>query len=82
MRSRAVWKVIAADLPVYRETAGQIPLYLDPLDGPGWERAILAYAREQSADRAAQLERLGGWTAPSWPNHFALVDAMLSELAG
>ncbi len=74
--------VIAADLPVYRETAGQIPLYLDPLDGPGWERAILAYAREQSADRAAQLERLGGWTAPSWPNHFALVDAMLSELAG
>ena len=26
--------VIASDLPVFREIAGDIPLYLDPLDGP------------------------------------------------
>jgi len=65
---------------VFRETAGEIPLTLDPLDGPGWERAVLAYARPDSPERQAQLARLTGWQAPGWPAHFALVDAMLSEL--
>lgn len=74
--------VIASDLPVFRETAGEIPLYLDPLDGPGWERAVLAYAQPDSPERKAQLVRLSGWQAPGWPAHFARVDAMLSELGG
>ncbi|MGB9610514.1 MAG: glycosyltransferase family 4 protein, partial [Bryobacteraceae bacterium] len=37
--------VIAADLPVFREVAGAIPEYLDPLDGAGWRRVILGYAQ-------------------------------------
>jgi glycosyltransferase involved in cell wall biosynthesis len=73
--------VIASDLPVFRETAGDIPLYLDPLDGPGWERAVLAYAQPDSPERKAQLAHLKGWRAPDWPAHFAAVDAMLSELS-
>lgn len=72
---------IASDLPVFRETAGAIPEYIDPLDGPGWERTILAYAQPDSPTRQAQLARLKGWQAPDWPAHFAMVDAMLSELA-
>lgn len=74
--------VIASDLAVFRETAAQIPLYLDPLDGPGWERAVHAYALANSPERKAQLERLADWQAPGWPAHFALVEAMLGELAG
>lgn len=73
--------VIASDLPVFRETAGHIPEFLDPLDGPGWERTILAYARPDSPERRSQLERLKGWQAPDWPSHFALVDRMLGELS-
>jgi glycosyltransferase involved in cell wall biosynthesis len=72
--------VIASDLPVFRETAGEIPLFLDPLDGPGWERAILSYARPDSPERPAQLGRLNGWQAPGWPAHFALVERMLNGL--
>jgi len=34
--------VIASDLPVFREIAGAMPEYLEPLDGPGWQRAIAA----------------------------------------
>jgi glycosyltransferase involved in cell wall biosynthesis len=74
--------VIASDLPVFRETAGEIPLYLDPLDGPGWERAVLDYAHPDSPERLAQLGRLKGWQAPGWPAHFALVERMLNELGG
>ncbi|GBQ29264.1 glycosyltransferase [Gluconacetobacter sacchari DSM 12717] len=31
---------LCSDLPVFREIAGDFPVYLDPLDGPGWRRAI------------------------------------------
>lgn len=72
--------VIASDLPVYRETAGDIPLYLDPLDGPGWMRAILDHCDEGSAARTAQLARLAGWTPPRWDSHFARVDSLLDQL--
>lgn len=72
--------VIASDLAVYRETAGEVPLYLDPLDGPGWMEAVLDYAAPQSAGRAAQLMRLAGWSAPGWADHFARVDQLLEQL--
>lgn len=31
---------LCSDLPVFREIALDLPVYLDPLDGPGWRRAI------------------------------------------
>ena len=65
--------VIASDLPALRETGGDVPDYLDPLDGPGWRRAIRDYAAPGSARRAAQLERLAGWSPPGWDAHFAAV---------
>ncbi|GAA0574267.1 glycosyltransferase family 1 protein [Caenispirillum bisanense] len=69
--------VIASDLPVFREIAGEIPEYLDPLDGPGWRRVILDYAQPQSALRAAQLERMQGFKAPTWAEHFSAVESFL-----
>ncbi|PKB19008.1 glycosyltransferase involved in cell wall biosynthesis [Novosphingobium kunmingense] len=72
--------VIASDLAVYRETAGEVPLYLDPLDGPAWIKAVLDYAAPQSAARAAQLARLTAWSAPRWEDHFAQVDDLLERL--
>jgi len=70
--------VICSNLPALRETGGQVPEYLDPLDGPGWREAIVDYARPESAGRAAQLRRLGGWRPPRWEDHFAQVDALIS----
>lgn len=34
-------RVIASDLPVFREIAGNAPRYVSPLDGLGWRRAIV-----------------------------------------
>jgi len=73
--------VIASNLEVFRELAGEIPDYLSPIDGLGWARAIEDYAREDSAARAAQIDRLQGWTAPTWEGHFAKVDRWLESLA-
>jgi glycosyltransferase involved in cell wall biosynthesis len=62
--------VIASDIPVLRETGGDVPEYLDPLDGPAWIRAIGDYALGDSPRRAAQLQRMGSWKAPGWDEHF------------
>ncbi len=72
--------VIASDLPAHREVGGAVPDYLDPLDGPGWQAAIIDHARPGSARRAAQRERLPSWQAPNWPAHFAAVFAFLDGL--
>lgn len=72
--------VIASDIPVLRETGGDVPDYLDPLDGPGWTRAVQDHARADSPMRAAQLARMVGWSAPRWDAHFAQVLAFLDAL--
>lgn len=71
--------VIASDLPVFREIAGEIPLYLDPHDDAGWEAAIRAYCGD-APDRVRQLALLPQFRAPTWADHFAKVDAWLSGL--
>ncbi|CBJ51880.1 glycosyltransferase family 4 protein [Ralstonia solanacearum] len=72
--------VVASDLPVFREIAGSLPDYLDPLDGIGWLARIASYATDTSPERIAQLERLKGFAPPSWASHFARVDAWLERL--
>ena len=72
--------VVASDLPVFREIAGEIPDYLDPLDGVGWRDAIVDYAQPDSTRRADQLGRMAGWQAPTWVAHFESVEALMAEI--
>jgi len=72
--------VIASDLPVFREIAGDVPEYLDPLDGMAWMARILAYAEPASAERAGQVERITGFMPPSWSDHFQVVERFLERL--
>jgi len=72
--------VLASDLDVFREIAGDIPDYLDPLDGPGWLAGIQAYARADSPERNAQLGRIERFREPTWAEHFEHVDRFLETL--
>jgi glycosyltransferase involved in cell wall biosynthesis len=72
---------LCSDIPALRETGGTVPDFIDPLDGPGWYRAILDYAAPGSLRRASQLARLSGWDPPRWENHFAIVDRFIAEVA-
>src|SRR3546814_18764202 len=74
--------VICSDIVAHREGGGDAPDYLDPLDGLGWLRAIEAYSRADSPERAAHLARIAarseerrvgkGWDQPCesrwWPH--------------
>jgi glycosyltransferase involved in cell wall biosynthesis len=72
---------LCSDIPALRETGGQVPEFLDPLDGPGWRSAVLDYAAPGSPRRAAQLARLARWQPPRWDDHFAGVDRFIAEAA-
>jgi glycosyltransferase involved in cell wall biosynthesis len=71
--------VLCSNLAALRENGGDVPEYLDPLDGLGWRSAVVDYALPASPRRAAQLCRLSGWRAPSWQDHFSTVEALIAE---
>ena len=72
--------VIASDLPVFGEFAGDVPQWVSPLDGVGWLRAVMAYTDSQHPERLAQLDRLRAWRAPTWDDHFEVVEDFLERL--
>lgn len=72
--------VIASDLAVFREIAGGVPDYVDPIDGPGWMECVLDYARPDSVRRRLQCERFGCVSIPTWAGHFEVVDALLEAV--
>lgn len=73
--------VIASDLAALREVGGDVPDYLDPLDGPGWKAMVLDHAA-QGAAHAAQIARLPGWHDPTWGEHMAIVTKAIEGLRG
>jgi len=72
--------VIASDLPVFREIAGEIPHYLDPLDGPGWRQTVVEFMIQGSVERQTQIGRMANYTPPTWERHFAVVEDLLREI--
>lgn len=73
---------ICSNISALREVGGDVPEYLDPLDGAAWRQRVLDFARPDSRARETQLKRLALWRRPRWEDHFAQVDALLDALAG
>lgn len=71
--------VIASDLSVFREIAGDLPTYLDPLDEEGWERTIRGFTGD-GAERERQLAHMKRFRAPGWNGHFATVECWLESI--
>ena len=74
--------VICSDLPALREAGGDVPDFIDPLDGPEWIKAIMDYSADRSDRRDRQLERLKGWHAPSWNDHIGVLLGLIRDLDG
>jgi glycosyltransferase involved in cell wall biosynthesis len=74
--------VVVSDLPAFREAGGEVPEYIDPMDGRRWAEVVMEFARPDSGLRAVQLERLRRFEAPTWSGHFAIVDELLGRLNG
>jgi len=69
--------VICSDIPPFKEIAGDIPEYVDPLAGRGWLRLITEYAAADSPKRAAQMIRMKTYKPHTWDDHLAVLDSIL-----
>jgi glycosyltransferase involved in cell wall biosynthesis len=72
--------VIASDLPAFHEIAGDIPDYIDPLDGKGWASMIMEYTKKDSLSRKHQCQRMAVFEIPTWVSHFELVESFMERL--
>jgi glycosyltransferase involved in cell wall biosynthesis len=68
--------VVASDIPVFREIAGDRAELIHPLDGPGW----LAAVRRLGAPGAGRTAPARPFAPPTWAAHFAVVDELLASL--
>lgn len=73
---------IASRLPAFLEISDDIPEFLDPLDGIAWQKHIKSYARIDSPERQAQLERLTHFEPSTWDQHFVQVEWLLRHISG
>jgi len=73
--------VIASNLPVFHEVAGDIPDYLDPIDGTGWMNCVESFCNPASGLRAAQLVRMTEFTPPTWSAHFELFERLMEQVS-
>lgn len=72
--------VVASNLPVFAEVAGEVPDVLSPIDGQGWLQAVLDYAAPDHPRRTAQLQRMANYKLPTWSDHFSAVEALLADM--
>ncbi|UVO52387.1 glycosyltransferase family 4 protein [Sphingomonas sp. SUN019] len=72
--------VIASDIESLREVGQDVPEYLDPIDGLGWLAMITEYARPDSGRRAAQFDRMLGWSPVGWDRHISTVLEVVDTL--
>lgn len=70
---------LCSDIAALREVGGDVPDYLDPLDGPGWKAAVLDHAT-RGPTYAAQMARLPGWHNPTWKEHLGIVVKAIEAL--
>ena len=73
---------IASRLPAFLEISDDIPEFLDPLDGIAWQKYIKSYARIDSPERQAQLQRLTHFEPSTWDQHFVQVEWLLRHISG
>ncbi len=66
--------IVASDIEAHREVAPPSALLVDPIDGPGWERAILSVLDRRrpatAADRIA-LRPSADTSSATWQGYFA-----------
>ncbi|WP_036286601.1 glycosyltransferase family 1 protein [Methylosinus sp. PW1] len=71
---------IVSDIPVFHEIARERALFLSPIDGLGWKRAIEDFSTTDSPRRLAAIDAARRFEAPNWTRYFERVEAFLDSL--
>lgn len=68
--------VIASDIAAHREVGHPETVFVDPIDGPGWETAIVSFL----GGEARRLAAAGGYASFTWSDYFSALDPFISEI--
>lgn len=68
--------VIASDIPAHREVGHPETVFVDPIDGPGWEKAITAFF--DGAPR--RLTDANGYAKFTWSDYFAALTPFIRDM--
>ncbi|OAI30970.1 glycosyl transferase group 1 [Methylosinus sp. R-45379] len=71
---------IVSDIPVFHEIAQERALFLSPIDGLGWKRAIEDFSTADSPRRLAAIDAARRFEAPNWTRYFERVETFLDRL--
>jgi glycosyltransferase involved in cell wall biosynthesis len=71
---------IASDIPVFRETTQGKAIFLNPLDGPGWQTAILDLAKADSPLAQTARAAAKAYVPQTTSNYFAAIEDFLASL--
>jgi glycosyltransferase involved in cell wall biosynthesis len=71
---------IASDIPIFRETAGDSALFISPLDGLGWKKAIEDFAQPGSSVRLEAVRRARAFEPPAEKPYFDEIEKFLGSL--
>ena len=71
--------VILSNLDVFKEIVGDIPEYIDPIDGKKWQEMIIEYSNNDSIKRQNQIKKIKQFTLPTWQSHFKKVDKFIKN---
>ncbi|WP_400768447.1 glycosyltransferase family 4 protein [Methylosinus sporium] len=71
---------IVSDIPVFHEIAQERALFLSPIDGLGWKRAIEDFSTANSPRRLAAIDAARRFEAPNWTRYFERVESFLDTL--
>jgi glycosyltransferase involved in cell wall biosynthesis len=70
--------VVASDLPAHREIAGDLALYCNPIDGPGWLQAI-ALIMDGGEATTELRRRITHYQPFTWSEYFVRLERFLSS---
>jgi glycosyltransferase involved in cell wall biosynthesis len=71
---------IASDIPVFRETTQEKAIFLNPLDGLGWQKAILELAKGGSPLTQTAREAARAYVPQTTSAYFAAIEDFLASL--
>jgi len=68
--------VIASDLPAHREIAGNLAVYRDPTDGPGWLAEVSMFS-DGSKAAFEMRRRVAEYQPTTWGEYFLRIERFL-----
>ena len=68
--------VIASDIPAHREVGHPETVFVDPIDGPGWEAAVTSFL----SDGPRRLAPSPGYASFTWSDYFASLSQFVHKI--